>query len=425
MKFQSLGCVVFTFAGLVSGCAPGNEQDSLKSTASYWRNVKYKNSDHLNGVGLNGASFFDNGVGFNGVGLNGVGLNGVGLNGVGLNGGDLQNIIQVDNVPVVDKSGEDLIGARMLGITTEDPIPMVIDNIIVDAPNPNLYFFSFVDVDENNDIIPNSHVPACTDENDDPVPAVLLSGAWNDATGARTTQLTDVITIACVNGAIGKCVSWGYPPWQSQQECLGQDCSNKSLDDWHQACTRMVRADYCGNGAHHTESGTSINVWDNFGIQAHGTPGSEYTAEAEWTQSGARCIKKTRWNHRGLQSNQTDYEYVRNVCPERLYIYDRHCETSGYCSGTGGGSTACTVDADCNCNVLACPNTDRFTCNTGSGHCVSNDACGSTTTEFGSSSDFFSADGYSTLTSSTPTVTVPPLAERRVLRNETRDNDNL
>src|SRR4051812_47487486 len=41
--------------------------------------------------------------------------------------------------------------------------------------------------------------------------------------------------LVCTAGARGKCVRFGYRPWKSAEQAL------------YEACTRMVRADYCGN----------------------------------------------------------------------------------------------------------------------------------------------------------------------------------
>lgn len=36
----------------------------------------------------------------------------------------------------------------------------------------------------------------------------------------------------------------------------------ESPRDYHQVCTRMVCADYCGNGIGHTQNSTPIDVYD-------------------------------------------------------------------------------------------------------------------------------------------------------------------
>src|SRR3954469_4612754 len=63
-----------------------------------------------------------------------------------------------------------------------------------------------------------------------------LAGTWT-ATGEHVPD-PGSFAITCTAGAIGKCVRFGYKPWAA-----GPDGS--SMWDLHQACVRMVRADYC------------------------------------------------------------------------------------------------------------------------------------------------------------------------------------
>ena len=113
----------------------------------------------------------------------------------------------------------------------------------------------------------------------------------------RADRPTEGITLACVNGAIGKCVTWGYRPWEP------------GMRDCHQACIRMVRADYCGDGVGHTLDGTPIDVWDAQGsVRPDRVPGMD--DEAEWGPEGATRIRHTRYAF-GMV-------YVMRHCPDRL-----------------------------------------------------------------------------------------------------------
>jgi hypothetical protein len=94
------------------------------------------------------------------------------------------------------------------------------------------------------------------------------------------------ILLTCTGGAEGKCVRFGYKPWG-----LGPD--NVSLAPYFQACVRLVRADYCGDGTAHTRDGTPIDIFDAIGIQrAETAPGM--TFEAAWGPDGAVCVRHTR-----------------------------------------------------------------------------------------------------------------------------------
>jgi hypothetical protein len=64
----------------------------------------------------------------------------------------------------------------------------------------------------------------------------------------------------------------------------------------HAACVRMVRADYCGDGMPHTKERTTIDTYDDYGVQTRGlTNDVSYMFEAGWTEQGAVCVHHTRW----------------------------------------------------------------------------------------------------------------------------------
>jgi hypothetical protein len=113
--------------------------------------------------------------------------------------------------------------------------------------------------------------------------AIPLRGRW-DQTG---TLIEDgSISFHCTSGVNAKCVRWGYKPWQSVQ--------GVSLSAHHQACTRMARADYCGDGETHTQDGTQIDIYDSVGLLTP-SPGGLMLFEATWGTKGAYCIARDRW----------------------------------------------------------------------------------------------------------------------------------
>lgn len=109
---------------------------------------------------------------------------------------------------------------------------------------------------------------------------LALAGYWT-ADGRHVADAAR-FNVTCTAGAIGKCVLWGYKPWQ--------DTSMWAL---HQACVRMTRADYCGDGTGYTRDGTPIDVWDSYGIQRPDRPDG-LTFEAAWGPDGAVCVARTR-----------------------------------------------------------------------------------------------------------------------------------
>jgi len=136
--------------------------------------------------------------------------------------------------------------------------------------------------------------------------ALAVSGTW-DASGAHQ-DTPGQFTFACQNGAIAKCILWGYKPWARHE--------GKPLADLHQACTRMARADYCGNGRSHTSQDTTIDMYDRLGLLQRTTEASgewnpaKASFEAAWAPDGATCVARTR-DGRALAS-------VLQECPNRF-----------------------------------------------------------------------------------------------------------
>jgi hypothetical protein len=107
---------------------------------------------------------------------------------------------------------------------------------------------------------------------------VFVKGEW-DVNGDRHDD--DGFSFACESGAIFKCVSWGYAPWKAGAEV-------------HQACTRLVRADYCGDGKSYTENGTMI--WVSESPSFPGVEERGFTREAGWGPRGAVCVDHSRYD---------------------------------------------------------------------------------------------------------------------------------
>jgi hypothetical protein len=94
------------------------------------------------------------------------------------------------------------------------------------------------------------------------------------------------ILITCTGGAEGKCVRFGYKPWRTTPDGV-------SLAPYYQACVRLVRADYGGDGIGHTRNGTPIDLFDRIGVQRDEiAPGM--TLEAAFGPGGAVCVAHTR-----------------------------------------------------------------------------------------------------------------------------------
>lgn len=125
-----------------------------------------------------------------------------------------------------------------------------------------------------------------------------LAGGWS-ITGEHLRDPA-IVELTCTSGAVGKCVRMGYHPWKGETERAR-----------HQACTRMLRADYCGDGESHTREGTLINAYDPVGIQID-EPAEGLVFEAAWGPDGAVCV-----HHARVDAVSSLDDVVRR-CPEKL-----------------------------------------------------------------------------------------------------------
>ncbi|UQA59568.1 ADYC domain-containing protein [Polyangium aurulentum] len=258
-----------------------------------------------NGVAMNGVSM--NGVSMNGVSMNGVSMNGVSMNGVSMNGtlfkGTLANGTQVN--------GTGFVGANMIATTTSNKQVILAIDDIVQSTDPEIYLYNVAYYTGT------TWEALCGyDAQGEVRPAIPLAGRWDYTSGTDSggDWIDDAthFTFACVGAALGKCTQLGYKPWKSVQECSGSTCQTHSLRSLHQACTRLVRADYCGDGTSHTEDGVSINLWDNSAIQTESTVPVTWRNDAEWSPDGAVCIGNYRYDPNGATS-----AYVNANCPNR------------------------------------------------------------------------------------------------------------
>ncbi len=125
--------------------------------------------------------------------------------------------------------------------------------------------------------------PICKGASGEALEAIPVAGRWDYRQGVPGggAKLEDAaaFTFGCEGAAIAKCVRFGYKPWAS--------VNGVSLAGHHQACTRLVRADFCGDGASYTVDGQWVNVFDGLGVQQDS---EAWHLEAEWDTAGARCF---------------------------------------------------------------------------------------------------------------------------------------
>lgn len=121
-------------------------------------------------------------------------------------------------------------------------------------------------------------------------PAQFTPGStWDMPSSARSDDKA-LVNIACVSGAIDTCQRWGYRPWE-KAEILSSGAI-VSLQEGHQACIYMKRADYCATGESYTEDGTMIGVDDAYNPAFQKSGGDK--VEAIWGKNGAICLNTQR-----------------------------------------------------------------------------------------------------------------------------------
>ena len=307
MKKKLLGCAAGLAVALVGACdAPEVIHDEHEGDDIALRdgvdNGLALNSANLNGWTLNG--FRTNGWTLNGWTLNGWTLNGWTLNGWTLNGSAIEGTYtDVNGAPIL-LHGTDLIGSQLVLTYGGQDFTLMFADIYKDPSDPtgDVYFYNVLTLDPAS----QTWSSLCRDMYGEPTEAIALRHHWDPDTGARIDD-PSAVTLACRGGALAKCVEWGYRPWATVQNCVGATCTQVSLTDHHQACTRMARADYCGTGTPYTLNGTPIDIYDrlNPALQSRATTGKEWKVEAEWAPDGALCLGKELRYHLLAQAGVT------------------------------------------------------------------------------------------------------------------------
>jgi hypothetical protein len=250
----------------------------------------------------------NNGQNLNGQNLNGQNLNGQNLNGESLDGPNARAFtiwtnldgVQLGGMPVdsttlsasvfsgaqgsTPLTGNDFAGAEFQAMRGDLTTVTLRISSIVAPEAPSDVWSYFVDYFDDND----SQWYAICHDGVGPLAAIPLNGTWdhrwNVAGGGSHTDDPTKFTFACEQtGGLAKCVRQGYEPWAMHDGIL--------LANHHQACVRMLRADYCGNGASYTTSGRLVNDYDDIGIQQDT---NAFIIEAEWTPNGSACMSLHR-----------------------------------------------------------------------------------------------------------------------------------
>jgi hypothetical protein len=126
--------------------------------------------------------------------------------------------------------------------------------------------------------------PLCHPDKDGRRLGMPLAGR-SDPAGILVSNEPDIFELFCTAEPQGKCLRLGYAPWRQAPD-------GRSMRDWFNACVRMMRGDYCGDGRPFTRDGTLIDIYDRIGVQKSDDP--SLSVEAAWGPDGAICVAHTR-----------------------------------------------------------------------------------------------------------------------------------
>lgn len=172
-------------------------------------------------------------------------------------------------------TGMQLVGSKweltLVAGTTETPATMWVATA---ANAAGAWRYSFQHNDSNGAV-----ADLCDPDGAGNTTAVPIADLAVDATTGDLTTRNNTLYLACVSGAIGKAVTWGYQPWD-----IG-------VPEFESA-VRVVRADYCGDGVSWTTPGSAVQLADVWGVNSFGTTSA--ATEAVWGANGALCLGTPR-----------------------------------------------------------------------------------------------------------------------------------
>lgn len=289
MRFPLL--TTLSALAVLTACSPASVDEPLERGV---HQLTTTNGSNLNGSNLNGSNL-------NGSNLNGSNLNGQALNEtlvhvkfagarVSVNGKSVLDEARLDGTVFWGRKGNsvwtgadflngDFEGVRGDGTTTRVRIDSV-NAGTAPASDVWTYGVSYQAAD-------GTWWPVCKDATG-PTVAIPVNGRWDYRNGVPTggskTDDPATFTFACRGtSAIAKCVDMGYKPWLSS-----------TVADHHQSCTRLLRADFCGDGTSYTTNGQWVNLYDAIGIQSDT---EDWVLESEWDTAGARCFSPLNRSH--------------------------------------------------------------------------------------------------------------------------------
>jgi hypothetical protein len=194
------------------------------------------------------------------------------------------------------RQGANLVGAVLAIAVGGRTLRVRIAGVEADRRNPRGEILLY----DLRVVTPGGEVPLCEPDPDGLRLGFPLAGRSSSA-GILSAGGADDFELVCTSGAQGKCARFGYLPWR-------QLAGGRSLRDWYNACVRLLRGDYCGDGRPYTRDGTWIDIYDRVGVQkSDEDPTMRF--EAAWGPDGATCVARTR------VPDIIDLEGLARACP--------------------------------------------------------------------------------------------------------------
>lgn len=290
---------------LIGGCKDASTDEG--GTSQFRAQIQIRNA------GIRNSGVRNNGIRNAGVRNNGVRnatiRNATTRNGLRIEGAVIEGSMFKGTVNGTQISGMDFVGAT-LEFTALDPDPvtftMRIDSAEISTTNPygDVWFYnaSFLNPKDQ------TWSSVCAHPDGTPDKMLPLSGMyWNETTWTRVDEPT-AASLLCHGGVLSKCVDIGYRPWATAKDCDGghsKKCKDVSLKDHHEACQRMLAADYCGDGKAWTLDGTLLDIFDYLEPPLLARE-EKWTFEARWQPTGAMCLSKQRHPELGFTGKCKD-----------------------------------------------------------------------------------------------------------------------
>jgi hypothetical protein len=273
-----------------------------------------QNGMNMQGMNMQGMNM--QGMNMQGMNMQGMNMQGFLLAGATMTGSNLVNVYVDKGEVVAERDGVTVRGTGLVGahffaqVANSDEsvtaqveyrvTAIVAESSVYDPTHTGATYLYTLEQSTGTD----TWAPACDADVDGRRVAIPIAATF-DTHGDRHVTAGQ-FTFGCTTGVVAKCYRWGYRPWLT---------GYGDMAAMHWTCTRVARADYCGDGTSHTHDGTWINVWDTLPapgpIQRHGglLPPLGMLFEAGWNTGGAVCLSHARWLLDDL---------VGNMCPERL-----------------------------------------------------------------------------------------------------------